>query len=297
MIGDIGKPKLQLMKKAVSFGLISLNSQQTQDLRIKNIGTDDAIFTVTPNLTDIISIMPTGGRIKGKEYIDLHVTVSCQKSGSFEVPIYVNICGSQPLTFTINGQADVPKIKLTVDDLSFGKIYLGNTCTKKVTIANTGMIPAVAFFDMSKLPDFYIDFQNELSEVGPNENKNSITLVTDSKSKERFIQSERGPLSNETIEDDNEEDNKEAGLVYKMKIIEKSALNFSFVFQPRTVQEYSFDFPLTITNIDSDVSAELVRKVTAQSVRAPLYPSEQAIDFGVTPLFDENNPNSRAPLC
>lgn len=302
MIGDTGKPKLQLSKKAISFGLISLNSQQTQELKIKNIGADDAIFTVTPNLTDIFSIIPTGGRIKAKESVDLKVTVSCQKSGEFDVPINVNICGSQPLSFSITGQADVPKIKLTADDLDFGKLYLGNSSVRKVTVANTGMIPAVAFFDLSKYPDFRLDFQPELADVGPNENKNSITLVTDSSAKDLFLQSERAPLTTdetaETVEKPktDKDKEKETGFVYRMKIIEKSALNFSMVFQPRTVKEYSFDFPLTIMNIDTDISAELAKKVNAQSLQAPLYPSEQAMDFGVTPIYDPNNPNSRAPL-
>ncbi|OHT01690.1 hypothetical protein TRFO_31385 [Tritrichomonas foetus] len=291
MIGDTGRPKLQLSKKVVPFGLIPLNAVQTQELRIKNIGTDDAIFTVTPNLTDVISIIPTGGRIKQKEHVDLQVSVNCEKCGTFEIPINVSICGSQPLGFSITGQAEFPRVELLNEELNFGNVYLGSTHIRKITLRNTGLIPASGFLDLSEIPEFHIEYASELNEASEDDKKNMISVITDPKamSSSADVTESVSSLS-ETITNDIGN----RGFIYKLKIMEKSSLSFSFIYQPRAVNDYSFDLPLSIVNLEK--SSKLSPKVTASALQAPLYPSESAIDFGVTSLFDSENPNSRPPL-
>lgn len=297
MIGDTGKPKLQLAKKVVSFGLIPLNTIETQDLKIKNVGTDDAIFSVTPNLTDVISIVPTGGRIKANESTDLHINVKSEKSSKFEIPILVSMCGGQPLTFSITGQAECPRIETEIEDLNFESVYLGSTHTRKITIRNVGLIPATAFLDLSSEPEFHIEYDSSLSSVNPDEKKNSISIVTDINEKE-YTDSELETESVNSInpsEELNIEENTTAGFIYKMNIHDNSEVSFSIVFQPRNVNEYDFDLPLTITNIDPDVAQSFTRKVTAKSMQAPIFPSATALNFGIQPLFDSENPNSRPP--
>lgn len=65
-IGDVGSPKCQISKKQIPFGLIPLGIEKDQQIRVKNISDDDAIFTISHSNANELTVSPSNGRITGK---------------------------------------------------------------------------------------------------------------------------------------------------------------------------------------------------------------------------------------
>jgi hypothetical protein len=258
------------------------------DLRLKNAGPDDGIFSITPNLTDVIAITPAAGRVKVSEHTDVQVRVKLIKPGSFEIPVSVAVCGSSPLGFTITGQAELPRAALTVEtNLTYGIVYVGGKDTRSLTLRNTGAIPVIGFLDFSRHPDFHLEFKSELGQPGVDEHSDSIALVTDIR--QSLSRSDSTPSLPSVGE------SQAVGFMYRITVIEGSAVSFGIVYQPRKVDQWSLELPLSIPNLVEDPKS-IRPLLEGSSLQAPLFLSESAINFGVCPLYDAENPNNRPPL-
>lgn len=290
MIGNTGKARLVLNKKVLPFGLLALDDPRTLDIRIKNNGPDDGIFTITPNLTDVITITPALGRVKVGEQVDIHVRVRCLKTGAFEIPVSVAVCGTTPLQFTITGQAELPRVALKADPLDYGLVYVGGSASKTVTIENVGCIPAIVFVDLSKFPVFHLDYESDLKK-SDSDKTNSIAIVTDTR---LGVSPSPSTMSITPTTQSNSNSTASPGFIYRLKIMKSSSITFSLVFQPRSPESYSFTLPVSVVSIEA--GEDLQPAVKASSLRAPLFLSDSSINFGVCPLYDAENPNNRPPL-
>jgi hypothetical protein len=296
-VGDIGSPKCSLGKKTVAFGLIPTGITKIQQLRLKNSSEDDGIFTVTiPKSAPELQISPMNGRVAARDSQNLQISYKPISASAFDIPVTVSICGSQPLTFNVTGQAELPQVQITDAEFEFGKVFVGSSSSRPATISNTGAIPAVLFLDLSHKPEFRIEFPTDLNDEHGAERKNSITLVSDPlfvtkmEGVQDYLNSTRTEMST-TLDD---KDSGAKGLVYKFQILEHTTVTFHLVFQPAEVAEHSFELPLSLMNVVSSSSYHLQPIVSGEAIMAPVVINRTALDFGISPICNPDNPACRS---
>lgn len=308
-IGTPGSPKCALMRKKIDFGLVPVGISKSQVLKIKNSGEDDAIFSVTnPNLSEL-SISPASGRIGAHDTCSFEVQFKTSQAHSFSYNVVVEIAGASALTFNVSGQSELPKVELSVGEFEYGKVFVGSTTSIEAKLTNVGSIPAILFLDLLNKPEFRIEYSSELADRSSDGQQcNSISLVSD----HFFITSDmdNGLLTSEgeispkppasesghfqRFKNKNAKNNKEAsGLIYKIYLIENSSIDFNLVFQPTEVNEHSFELPMTLMNVATSSSYHLQPIVSAEAVQAPISLSANSLDFGITPVYNANNPHAR----
>ncbi|EAY22425.1 hypothetical protein TVAG_379040 [Trichomonas vaginalis G3] len=302
-VGDIGAPKCSLNKKFVNLGLIPIGILKSQALRIKNSGDDDAIFSISYDNTAELQIIPMNGRIPAHDSQTLQLNFKSVHAAAFDFPVNIQIAGSNPLTFNVTGQSELPHVQLSVNAFEFGRLFVGSSSSIEATIQNTGQIPAILFLDLSAHPDFRIEYSTELADGANNETTNSISLVSNpifvtkneylpttestSTAIESQINESQAAIS-ETSDDDNN------GLVYKFYLLEGTSIKFNLVFQPSTAAEHSFELPFTMMNVISASSFHLQPIVSAEAIKAPITISSTALDFGIMPIYNPQNPHARS---
>ncbi|OHT11670.1 hypothetical protein TRFO_03893 [Tritrichomonas foetus] len=306
-IGDVGTPKCSLIKKTINFGLIPIGIEKMSQLKVKNTGDDDAIFTVLiPKTSPELQISPMNGRVGARECVNLQVVYKAMSAHSFDIPVNISICGAQQLTFTVTGQSELPNVSISNSEFDFGRVFVGSSGSIDTSISNSSEIPAILFLDLTNHPEFRIEFPTNLSNDSSNEKKNSISLVLD----QTFItkmetnngdyisssRSENTGVSKITPEPSNLKDNDadaEKGLIYKIELLENSTINFSLIFQPTEMNDHSFELPISMMNILSSSSFHLQPIVSAEAIEAPIVMSKTFLDFGILPIRDPENPYSQ----
>ena len=295
-IGLPGSPRCVLSKKSVDFGLVPVGMPRTEIISLKNSGGDDAIFTITnPNLSEL-SIQPLNGRVNAHESQTFEITFKSVKAHSINYSVDMEIAGTQPLNFLITGQSEIPKVKISVSEFDFGKIFVGSSISKTATLKNVGKIPAVLFLNLSSKPEFQIEYSSDLAQRNSYDDLtcNSISLVSD----QFFITSELnenallGSINEVESNIGSLEKSNNNGLIYKIVLIENSSMDLNFVFQPTEVKSYSFIFPLSILNVASS-EYNIQPPVYSESVKAPISVSSNIIDFPISPIYDPQNPHAR----
>ena len=180
LVGDIGKPRVTLSKRIVNFGLMPINVEKSVKLRLKNVGQDDGIFTVSQaNCSSHVTIFPTQDRINANDVQFITFTAKFDKPGKYDYNEVISVCGCKPINISISGQAILPEVVIEHEDLNFGQLFMGSSESRKVTIKNVGRIPAVLYLDLSKYKGFHLEFSSELSNVSPTANVNSILQVSE----------------------------------------------------------------------------------------------------------------------
>ncbi|OHS94108.1 hypothetical protein TRFO_11380 [Tritrichomonas foetus] len=279
LIGDTGNPVVTLNKKIIDFGLITLGVKNTDTIELKNDSDDDAIFSITPSFTDVLSITPPKGRVKKHSSTILNIEVTCEKHGKFDLPITVTICGAMPLQFRVTGHAEIPQVSLKYSEpLDFGKLYLGSTSKKKLIIENVGIIPATLYLNLSDYKMFTIHYSTR-----------SITAVTNIDV--RSSTSKSIVLDESTLEIMSN-DNTFSGIKYRIYLFPKESVEFELIFSAMTPGKVSFNLPLELMNV-SDMTCNLQPLIIAEALQAPLFLSALEISFGSVPLHDPLNPNNR----
>ena len=311
-IGDVGSPKCSISKKKVEFGLIPIGIEKSTSFKVKNSGDDDAIFTIKlPKNTSELHITPLTGRVAAHDYVNFNVNFKANSAHTFDIPVSIFICGSSKLNFSVTGQSEMPNIQLSNQEFEFGKVFVGSSSSIKGTLTNLSQIPAVLFLDLTNHPEFRLEFHSDLDATPSDDQKNTISLVSDQifitkmeSNHADYLTSSTRPIStaNSAIhaelskDSDGEEDESgDKGLVYRIELAENSFISFFFVFQPVEINEHSFELPLSILNVNSSSSFNLQPIVSAEAIKAPIVMSQTFLDFGVVPLFDSENPYHHSP--
>lgn len=302
LIGDTGNCKCSLSKKTINFGLIPIGISKTQSIRLKNTGEDDAIFAISVNNPGELQVSPMNGRVAARDSIQLQVTYKSFQPHPFNIQVSISICGSQPLSFNVIGQSELPVVQLENTEFEFGRVYVGSSASIETVISNIGSIPAILTLDLLNHPEFRIEFPTEYAESG------AITLISDScfitkmESTTEYISSDTFNQKNTKIEKNEQEriekvdfdDINKNGLAYQIQLEEHTSLNFSLIFQPTEACDISFELPISLMNIITTNSFHLQPIVSAEGVQAPISLSTNTVDFGVSPIYDTTNPNSRS---
>ncbi|OHT12743.1 hypothetical protein TRFO_17376 [Tritrichomonas foetus] len=323
LIGDTGFSRCSLQRKSVNFGLIPIGIAKTQTLRLKNSGEDDAIFSLSFSNPNELQITPLNGRVSSHDSVCLQITYKSIQAHAFDIPVTISICGSQPLSLNVTGQSELPKIHLHNTEFEFGRVFVGSSSSIDAEISNVGSIPAILFLDLQNHPEFRIEFPTEYSENGTVELVSDPCFITKMESTHEYISrntsiissistslnvtqgttnssqqaNKRVPKSSiDNAQLAQQEDDTKTGLIYKMSLAENASFKFSLIFQPIEVCDISFELPITMMNVLSSSSFHLQPIVSAEGVQAPLTLSTNALDFGVAPLYDSSNPNSRAVI-
>lgn len=292
LVGDTGSSRCSLAKKTVNFGLIPIGIARTQTLRLKNTGEDDAIFSVSVSNPSELQVSPMNGRVAAREYQTLQVTYKSLHAHNFDISATVAICGANPLTFNVTGQSELPQVSIQRSEFDFGRVFVGSSAAIETVLTNDGAIPAILILDLQGKPDFRIEYPSEY------EGNDLITLVSDPtfvtkmEATSEYISAET-PHSARMSARTEDRDDESRGLMYKLNLAEKSTLKFTLVFQPTEVSDYSFELPITMMNVISS-AFHIQPIVSAEAVQAPLEMSTTSINFGVSPIYDPHNPNSRA---
>lgn len=263
LIGDTGKSKIVAPKKTVDLGLIPTGVQQTSVIKLKNTGADDALFALSyPELIGL-AISPKYGRIISNEIKQLNVTYSCNTPGEFTHPVTIAIAGAPPIKINVIGSGQLPYVSIKNETLEYGKLFIGAIEKKRISIVNKGKISAALNLDLSEYTAFSIEYSAELGQCGLDGKQNAIIHNGSEESKS-----------------------------YRITVIPDSAVDFHLVFQPKDVESYTFELPLTMAST-TDVPLKEHPVVSAQAIHAPILPNKTCVDFGISPLFDASNPNCR----
>ena len=304
-IGDIGIPKCSLAKKVINFGLIPIGITKTQTIKVKNTGDDDAIFSLSYSYMTELEVLPMNGRIPAHDSQVFQVNFKSVHSSAFDIPVTIHIAGANPLSFNVQGQSEFPRVQIVQNEFEFGKYYVGSSASLEGEIQNIGQIPAILYLDLSAHPDFRLEYSTELSTA--EENENSITLVSNpifvTKTEIRPRASTLSAYDDEIEEakatqrkDDDNDDLLSHGLVYKFYLVENSSIHFHLVFQPSKPNEYAFELPFTMMNVISASSFHLQPIVSAEALRSPLTLSTTTLDFGISPIYNPQNPHCRPSI-
>ena len=290
-IGDIGKIKMSINKKNVDFGMIPISSLKLQQIKLKNSGPDDAIFTIGEPEINIFKISPSIGRLTYNETKSIDISIDSPTPGQFSIPITINICGSNPLTFNVNANAQLPSVDFEYSNLDYGKVFVGGSSSKKFIIKNSGQIPAILFLDLKSQTNFSIEYSSELGLSNSNDtSRNSISLVplseiSTSTSEFRKLAPSPSRKSLTLFPDLAKEPT-----IYKFIILENSFIEFQIHFKPKNIGDFSFEIPFKMAK----KTLKKLPFIIAEAIHAPLVISSSTIDFGISPLYDSNNPNSRS---
>lgn len=274
---NCGNPIISLDKNLIDFDLIPLGICNAREFNMKNTGTDQAIFFVTPLESEDITIIPTQGKILPSEQINFVVTARCTKPIAIKEKIEIVICGQNTQYVNITGHAENPQIELLFENLDFGKIFVGNTESRRFTIKNTGHIPAIVTLDMLAYDQFAIEYDQELGNTNLTGTQNSIINTT---------------MSTLSSYDMTTTLKSTQGAIYKITIIAGSQVSFDLIFKPTIVGDFTFEMPLQMAD-NTFITSNVQPMVIAESIQSPLVASMNAIDFGLTPLYDALNPNIR----
>lgn len=300
-IGDIGVPKLSLSKKIVAFGLIPIGITKTQQIRLKNSGDDDALFTISHENLSEISITPENGKVTAHDSLNFQINIKAVQEHQISIPVKISVAGAQPITFSITAKSEFPSVQIQNNEFEFGRHFVGSSASMTAVLSNDGSIPAILYLDLSPHPEFHIEFPAELAEI--DERSNSISIVSDPVfvTKSDMKQISDNSSVNSTMEEqlDNEHNSsrndqqKTVGVVYKIYLIEQSSISFNLVFQPTQPGDHSFELPFTMMNVISSTSFHLQPIVSAEAIQPPLWVSNSILNFDVSPIFDTSNPHSR----
>lgn len=320
-VGEVGCPRISLVKKTVNFGLIPIGIEKSLQFRVKNSGEDDAIFTIdVPSNSPELRIQPRNGKICAKDSIYLNVTYRAISAHSFDVPVSISVCGTQKLSFNVTGQSELPDVQVCTTEFDFGRVYVGSSASIETQISNGSKIPAILVLDFSRHPDFRIEFSSNLADEFGEERANFISLVSDQtfitrmeanrseyasdqNKDESTASSSMSSISSfsSSLTDDKakkkkkKNENSEKGLIYEIKLAEESTIDLCLVFQPTEVADHSFELPMTLLNVPSSSSSiKLQPIVSAEGIEAPIVMSNTQIDFGIKPIHDPLNPNCPA---
>lgn len=261
LIGDTGTPQITTYTNIVDFGLIPLSIEKVAYFKVKNRGIDDAIYSLVHSDHYNITINPQNGRIFSGEIKIITFSLQCNDPGDFSYPVTLNICGANPINLLVTGSAQLPNVVIDCEDLSFGKLYIGSSSSKTIVIKNLGKIAAILDIDLCGFDSFHIEYSAELGQCSSSDNENSIQLE-----QSRF------------------------GKKYKICVMQDSQIEFNLIFKPRNIEEHNFELPITIFQNSEGLNRPIVSGI---SLHTPLLPSTSVIDFGVSPLYDPINPNSR----
>jgi hypothetical protein len=300
VIGDIGSPKCVLNKKSVNFRLIPIGIDKTQVIRLKNVGDDNAIFTVSHKPSNELVTNTMNGRIASGDTQQFSIVYKSIQPQAFDVPVTIHIAGALPTLFNVTGQSELPQVQMQNTGFDFGCIFVGSSASLEATICNVGAIPAILFLDLSAHPEFRIEYSADLADKEASEKENSISLVSNTIFITKPTQINEGPsssgpsltLNSYPSSDDNSEKDL-SGLVYRIYLTENSVVNFSLIFHPSFPGEHSFELPITMMNVISASSFHLQPIISVEAIIAPLSLSDTVFDFGRSPLFDPQNPHSR----
>ena len=292
LVADIGNPKLMLPKKTVDFGLIPIGINKETSITIKNIGDDDAVYSITGETGELI-ISPNSGRINANDEQAINLNIKAAHAHSFEHVLTINIAGSQSIKFTVTGNVELPKVKIDKKNFDFGRVFVGSYGSIDSVITNIGSIPAILILDLSQYPDFKLEYSQELSHRA--ENKNSISLVTNKffVTKGNFLDSDisfsEEDTANNPISNVKSGEDPVSGLTYRILVQPDTEVAFRFVFQPRSVCEYGFELPLSLINVGSAPMFHLQPIVSCEAVLSPINVSSGEIAFGICPISSKRN--------
>ncbi|OHT13796.1 hypothetical protein TRFO_16023 [Tritrichomonas foetus] len=296
--GDMGKPKISVDKKQVSFGTIPIDTVKEMRLKLRNFGSDPAIFSVMNPSEDMLKITPSKGRINGEELTELYLSIVCRESMCFQTKVTIFVCGASPISFIVSAIAEVPMIEFEHPGLDFGKLYVGTTSSKPISISNVSSIPATMILDLSSNPFFHLEFPAQLGMNEPDEETNSILIIPPSYDYNDTSFSSR--TQTEIISGSNSMASIESNIeniqsyTYRITILPHNTVDVGLVFQPQRIGKYKFQLPLTLLNVPNDPSMNFGIKdlVKGESIHAPILPSVSVIDFGIGAIIEKDNPNA-----
>lgn len=303
LIGDMGKPKLSLEKKQISFGIVPLEKPRDVYVKLKNNSHDPAIYSIINPNEDVLTIYPMIGKIKPGENQLLQVSVLFNSPTVFQSKVSVVICGASPISFLVTATAEMPNVEVSYSDLDFGQLYIGSSSSRQISIKNSSKTPAVFLLDLSEHPSFHLEFPSHLGIREPTENGNSVMLVTSSESSNDNVSSNASKLTSTELTgcstsslQSQESDDYTHSYTYKITVVPDNTVDVYLVFQPKKVGKYSFELPISLLYVPESSKKSAIKSpqqlVKGESIHAPILPSDSVIDFGISPIYDKDNPNS-----
>lgn len=287
--GNIGSPNLILNSNLVSFGMLPVLTTKYQSITMRNVGDSDAIYAIESH-DGCVSVTPTSGRLAPGENAELDVCVYSNEPGHIEEVISINVCGTQPIKLKVRAEVEAPSVNIAHPDTNYEKVFIGGSEVKKLSFRNTGSTTAIMFVNLLEHPDFRFEIPAQYGLSAENDTSSSVLIVTDmnpslEKSAEELAINETSSVYGTgaiTL-------NHKIGLIYKITVIPGDCVDVNLIFQPKKVGVYDFYLPISLFHVDDFDPNIMIR---AEAIHSPLLPSESSLDFGVTPLFNSENPKT-----
>ena len=289
--GDMGRPNLILNTNVVTFGILPVKTTKYQTVTMRNVGDSDAIFGIEHD-QGCICVTPLYGRLAPGETAELSVCICGDSPGHVEEPVDINICGALPLKMKVRAELEVPQVQIGHDDTNYGKVFIGGSEVKRLSFRNIGSTTAIMFVNLVDHPEFRFEIPAQYSLSEENDSTSSVLIVTDmnpsqEKSAEELAVHETSSVygtGSITI-------NHKIGLIYKITVVPGDCVDVNLIFQPKKVGNFDFTMPISLYHVPDGMFEPNV-VIRAESIHSPLLPSESALDFGVTPLFNTENPKT-----
>ena len=140
--------KCTLSNKSINFNQISIGTEHTKRVHIKNNGHIQSIFRII-RLPSNLSVHPLFGKIDIGTSIPLSITYLSCKPAIFNENIIIEIRGGKTLKLNVMAQTILPQIKIKQNEFDFNGVTIGDTKLLPIEITNTSTVDANLFLEMT----------------------------------------------------------------------------------------------------------------------------------------------------
>eukprot|EP00002_Diphylleia_rotans_P030530 TRINITY_DN6284_c0_g1_i1.p1 TRINITY_DN6284_c0_g1~~TRINITY_DN6284_c0_g1_i1.p1 ORF type:complete len:2909 (+),score=517.05 TRINITY_DN6284_c0_g1_i1:178-8904(+) len=257
-IGRIPEAKCAFSEKTSDFGVLAVGLSREKTVFLRNTSRNDGFFYLE-NTVDCLSVSPDSGKVPGNGSVEIRLVLRPDATKTYDNSIMANIRGGKQVRLGIRAEADTPSVVIHEEEYSFGDVHIGSYETRSVSLQNNGSIPAVMYLDFTEHPDFHVAGDFDIIVDDDDANESPIFPVASIPNGPKAPKKSKHPL------------------LYKIILEPSNSIEFQLKFEPLSVYSVSFQLPLKVMGMSSNLS--LKRTVTATSIKPPLLVLDRVVDF------------------
>ncbi|KAL0227790.1 hypothetical protein RCL1_003933 [Eukaryota sp. TZLM3-RCL] len=278
-----GNVKLIGSKRVVDFGTVAIGSKSSRHLTLKNESHHPSYFYLSPPPFGVFSISPSCGVISGQSSTQLTCTVDGKGSNStFNQSLEMILIGQSPIKMSLKAILETPSVVVTPKVVHFSST-VGQKISQNISIANMSDSKISIFIDLSKLPSFLI----EIDQNSPHLDSISLEQSANDDQSRRFstvlVEDHPGdlfllaPKSTNQINTVSTTDDCSLRL-YRLDFNPKSTIDFVLSYSSSTAESLEFSLPIIFEGQET-INSDLCH-VVVSSTFGRLMVTPSIIDFG-----------------
>lgn len=189
------EPLVALSEKILDFGTFGAGLKKTLSVRMKNKSKSIAVYYVNQGLLpEGVEVEPASAQIEEGEWIDIHVSIDATGPGILDANVhYVSfqIRGGREIRLPLMAHIISPNVEIAEAEFDFGKVVVGGTGRRRLTIMNHSPIYTEVTFDMAAIRDNFTLYPAKSTSHLPN-SSNDADSPTSQKSTLSRVSQELG---------------------------------------------------------------------------------------------------------